>query len=89
MSTGLTVFATDTGYAGSRHGKLLEDDIVTILFGCALPLILRPASSRMFTLVDAVYVDGIMYGEFLADESMYTEVEFVLRYDSNSYQTWR
>ncbi|KAF2827843.1 hypothetical protein CC86DRAFT_369069 [Ophiobolus disseminans] len=78
-SSGLGAFVTGTGYAGSGYVSLQEGDVVVVIFGCRMPLVLRPMDGGMYALVDAVYVDGIMRGEILADEATYIETEFVLR----------
>jgi hypothetical protein len=78
-SQGIHIFATVTGYVSSGYKKVEKGDIVVILFGCKLPLILRPIGDGTYTLIEAVYVDGIMGGEFLADDTGFTEREFTLR----------
>jgi hypothetical protein len=56
-----------------------EDDVVAILFGGKVPFVLRQTDNGMYKIVDIVYVDGIMGGEFLADRTSFTETTFVLR----------
>tara|TARA_R110002003_G_scaffold244_4_gene17448 strand:+ start:49268 stop:50296 length:1029 start_codon:yes stop_codon:yes gene_type:complete len=75
----LCVFETDTGHVGSGYARSVEGDIVAILNGCKLPLVLRPMDDGSFTLVDAVYVDGIMNGEFFGARADRVEMDFVLR----------
>jgi hypothetical protein len=75
----LCVFQTDTGHVGSGYARSVEGDIVAILNGCKLPLVMRPLDDGSFTLVDAVYVDGIMNGEFFMAGEARVEADFVLR----------
>jgi hypothetical protein len=74
----LRAFATDTGFVGSSYSAVEVGDVVCILFGCRLPVVLRPMDEGTYTLVDAVYVDGIMGGEFLVDGERYAESKFIL-----------
>ncbi|KAL6706058.1 hypothetical protein ACN47E_006160 [Coniothyrium glycines] len=61
-----------------KSPEVCDGDIICILFGCDVPLILRPGGDGTFQLIDAVYVAGIMGGEFLRDVGGYQEEEFVL-----------
>jgi hypothetical protein len=72
----LSAFETDSGYVGSSYAGVEVGDVVCVLFGCQLPVVLRPDAEGRYGLVDAVYVDGIMGGEFLEGER--EEGEFVL-----------
>ena len=72
------LFTTTNGYAGSAVRELQHGDVVCILFGCALPLILRPQADGTHVIVDAGYVDGVMGGEFLRDKAHYTDTEFLI-----------
>ncbi|KAH6872212.1 hypothetical protein BKA58DRAFT_381567, partial [Alternaria rosae] len=72
------LFTTTSGYTGSAMRELQRGDVVCILFGCALPLILRPQPDGTHVIVDAGYVNGIMGGEFLRDKSQYTDTEFLI-----------
>lgn len=74
----LRVFATDTGYVGSCYTDVQVNDVVCILFGCRLPLVMRPTGDGTYNLVDAVYVDGIMGGGFLWDKADCAETKFIL-----------
>jgi hypothetical protein len=69
-------FATHEGYIGSGSYAIQRDDIVCILFGCKIPVVMRRGSSGIYKIVDAVYVDGMMGGEFLSDIAGYTVIDF-------------
>lgn len=55
-----------------------EGDAVCILFGCSVPLILREMQDATYRLIDAIYVEGIMGGEFLEDTAGWEAREFTL-----------
>jgi hypothetical protein len=74
----VTIFSTDTGYIGSGSADIRRGDYVCILFGSKLPLVLRPSTEGTYRIIDAVYVDGIMGGEFLRDESGYKVTNFII-----------
>jgi hypothetical protein len=69
-------FTTHEGYIGSGSYAIQRDDIVCILFGCKIPVVMRRGSSGIYKIVDAVYVDGMMGGEFLSDIAGYTVIDF-------------
>ncbi|KAH7377497.1 hypothetical protein BKA64DRAFT_253290 [Cadophora sp. MPI-SDFR-AT-0126] len=75
---GQHLYTTDTNYVGSGSQDVQSGDLLCILFGCKLPLVLRLGHDGSYKLIDYVYTDGIMNGEFLEDEAGYTEVNFVL-----------
>jgi hypothetical protein len=76
---GQHLYTTDTNYSapGFKMSRV-GGDLLCILFGCKLPVVLRPGHDGSYKLVDFVYTDGIMNGEFLEDEVGYTEADFVL-----------
>ena len=74
----VTIFRTDTRYIGSGSADIRYGDYVCILFGSKLPLVLRPGTEGTYKIIDAVYVDGIMGGEFLRDGSGYKVTNFVI-----------
>ncbi len=43
--------------------KAQKGDIIVILYGCSVPLILRPRNEGGFMLIGGAYVYGIMQGE--------------------------
>jgi hypothetical protein len=56
---------TDTNYIDSGSQDVQGGDLLCVLFGCKLPLILRLGNDGSHKLIDSVYADGIMNGEFL------------------------
>jgi len=72
------LFTTTSGYIASATMEVQSGDVVCILFGCLLPLVLRPQNDGTYIIVDAAYVEEIMEGEFLQDRSSYTDTEFVI-----------
>jgi hypothetical protein len=73
----LKLFTSDTGSVESTYANPEENDLICVFFGWQLPVVLRPAKNINYTLFDAVYVDGIMNGEFLKTSSR-TIRKFVL-----------
>jgi hypothetical protein len=69
---------TTNGYVASANKEAQSGDVVCILFGCAMPLILRSQNDGTYMTVDAAYVEDIMEGEFLQDKAHYTDTEFVI-----------
>lgn len=70
---------TDKGYIGmvpelARHG-----DIIAVMFGCRLPVVLRP-KGKHFLFIGECYVHGLMFGESMDDlkRGVYKIVEFEL-----------
>ncbi|KAI1734354.1 heterokaryon incompatibility protein-domain-containing protein [Xylaria scruposa] len=57
------LITTDRGYLGTAPYETQSGDIVTILLGSPVPIILRPLSSGMCSVVGAAYISGIMDGE--------------------------
>ncbi|RMY23602.1 hypothetical protein D0865_16465 [Hortaea werneckii] len=58
------LFITGSGRLGIGPQTLKEDDLVAILYGCALPAILRPyPNSDRHEFIGCAYVGGIMDGE--------------------------
>lgn len=74
----LTVFATYNGYIGSSYTDVQPHDLIVILFGCPLPLVIRRKDLESHTLIDAVYVHGIMGGEFFLSKNYRPATKFVL-----------
>ncbi len=59
-----SLFQTNAGSPGVGPSTVMEGDIVTILWGCEWPVILRPLSQKdEYTVVGTSYVFGIMHGE--------------------------
>jgi hypothetical protein len=57
-------FITDTHFAGCGSIEVQLGDMLCILFGCKLPLILRARDDGTYRIIDGVYVDGIMTGDY-------------------------
>jgi hypothetical protein len=72
------LFTTTNGYVASASKEVQNGDEVCILFGCAMPLVLRPRNDGTYAIIDAAYVEGIMEGEFLQDKAQYTDTKFVI-----------
>jgi len=62
--TSLYFFVTSNGYMGYGP-KCRRNDIVCILFGCSIPLILRPRNHE-YIIVGQCFVLGVMNGELLS-----------------------
>ncbi len=58
------VFTTKNGYLGVGSRTLTRNDKIYVLFGCNVPLVLRPRD-RQYELIGECYVHGIMNGEFM------------------------
>lgn len=59
---GRSFFKTEIGYIGLGPRAMKTGDIVCVLFGCRIPMILRP-ENNYYLLVSEAYVHGIMNGE--------------------------
>jgi Heterokaryon incompatibility protein (HET) len=69
-----TVFTTNSGYIGSGHRCLQSGDIVCILYGGAVPFILRPEDDH-YLMIGEAYVHGLMDGEAVKDNAKWMEPE--------------
>jgi hypothetical protein len=72
------LFTTMNGYVAYSIKEAQVGDLVCILFGCAMPLVLRPQDDETYKIIHSAYVGDIMNGEFLQDKADYTDVEFVI-----------
>lgn len=61
-------FLSNKGHVGLAPAHAEPGDYVCILFGSAVPFVLRPVTGENFGLVGEAYVYGIMDGEWLADD---------------------
>lgn len=61
-----TLARTRSGLLVMGIGEVAENDEIALMKGCDLPLIVRVSRTvpRLFRLVGAAYVHGIMYGEW-------------------------
>jgi Heterokaryon incompatibility protein (HET) len=58
------LFATENGLCGIAPCVLRRGDVVAMLFGCIVPLVLRPTSEKSYyKLVGWCFIDELMYGE--------------------------
>ena len=65
VASGNTLFTTETGYFGiaGSNDALMKGDFVAVLWGCSLPVVLRPLADGVCSLMTFAYVDGTMNGE--------------------------
>jgi hypothetical protein len=61
-SFGRRMVTTEKGYIGNALELTRRGDIVCILFGCKMPVILRP-KGRHFIFIGECYIHGLMFGE--------------------------
>lgn len=62
------LFRTEAGHIGLGPDCTNSGDVLAILYGCMLPVLLRPLSERgEFNLLGISYVHGIMDGEAVLD----------------------
>ncbi|KAE8441364.1 hypothetical protein EG329_005467 [Mollisiaceae sp. DMI_Dod_QoI] len=67
------LMVTSRGYFGLVSYTVQKGDIVVILFGCSVPMILRPCEEG-YRLVGEAYIHGMMEGlEWLKDEEVHVE----------------
>jgi hypothetical protein len=69
MDTSVELYVTRNGYVGSRYkyytqNKVGKEDVVAVLFGCSVPVILRPRKGADgYELIGETFVHGITNGE--------------------------
>ena len=63
MMTGRTLAVIANGFLGLVPEGARPGDIICVLFGCRVPLVLRPDDGWTFKIVGECYVDGNMSGE--------------------------
>ena len=68
------LFGTKDGRMGLGSAAARTGDSIVIMRGCNTPMILRK-SGENWTLVGECYVDGIMYGEVIADEHHVADIK--------------
>ena len=69
----LHFFMTSNGYMG--YGPSCQpNDVVCIIFGCNVPLVLRPQGGG-FVILGQCFVLGVMDGELFKDERLDTDLE--------------
>jgi hypothetical protein len=57
---------TSTGLLGLVPQKAQAGDLICVLFGCSLPLVLRPQDGR-YIIIGECYVDGLMEGQAITE----------------------
>ena len=60
---------TEAGRLGWASKRAKEGDIVTLLYGCVVPILLRPRQDGKYECLEACYIKGIMDGE-VVEEAM-------------------
>ena len=70
---------TERGYVGLVMNQVLPDDLVYVLYGAAVPFVLRPAEDQpgSYRIVGDCYIHGIMKGEAVRS-STFQEEEIVI-----------
>jgi hypothetical protein len=71
---GRCVFITANGMVGLGPAYLQQEDTVSVIHGCRLPLILRQTGQH-FRLIGPAYIHGAMHGEFASGK----EAQFTLK----------
>lgn len=64
---------TDSKLLGLGPRGLARDDVVCVLYGCGVPMMLRPTSNDNFLVVGECYIHGMMDGESIEDRDSYVE----------------
>ncbi|KAF6840585.1 HET domain-containing protein [Colletotrichum plurivorum] len=63
-----SIFSTKTNYLGRGLTTIEKGDVVALLFGCKLPVVLRPREGQRpvgYQLISPCYVSGVMFGEMM------------------------
>ena len=68
MTNGRTLVMMSNRLLGLVPEGTRPGDIICVLFGCDVPLVLRPVGGSTFKIVGGCYVDGVMRGEPLLGE---------------------
>ncbi|RYN88323.1 hypothetical protein AA0119_g11946 [Alternaria tenuissima] len=62
------LITTETGYLGLAPAAVRQGDVVTILFGCRFPMVLRPYLDDMYQVIGECYIHDLMDGEILSQQ---------------------
>ncbi|RMY79653.1 hypothetical protein D0864_09011 [Hortaea werneckii] len=74
------LFATESGRLGVGPQTMKENDLVSILYGCPYPVILRRCpNSNLHEFIGVAYVEGIMFGEAVEDPEAREDLTFHLQ----------
>lgn len=78
------LLVTSQGYVGIAPKQAQKGDLICVLFGCSVPVVLRPCqtpsapdAAPIYEVVGECYVDGFMEGEML--DMMMPRQEFTLK----------
>ena len=58
---------TEAGRLGWASKRAKEGDIVALLYGCVVPILLRPRQDGKYECLEACYIKGIMDGEVMEE----------------------
>jgi hypothetical protein len=72
------MFITQNGLLGLGPRVLATDDMLCFVYGCGVPLILRPTQGDQYRIVGEAYVHSIMDGEFLPGHNLYNEISVTI-----------
>jgi hypothetical protein len=72
---GRKLFVTTKGHLGLGPDHLVSEDLVTVLFGCQVPFLLRKSMNGKYEVVGEAYVDGIMDGEAVVGKECVGTIE--------------
>lgn len=76
----LRLIVTQAGLIGSGPDKVMKGDLVCVLFGCSVPVLLRPRRSGQETtwsFIGECFLDGFMEGADL-EQPDFEEREFCI-----------
>jgi hypothetical protein len=72
------LFLIDSGLLGLGPRGLTKGDFVCLLYGCGVPMVLRPASNGAYSIVGEAYVHSLMDGEAVESCHQFTERVFTI-----------
>ncbi|KAF2162445.1 hypothetical protein M409DRAFT_27070 [Zasmidium cellare ATCC 36951] len=64
---------TESGHVGIVPQQAQKGDLVCVLYGCSVPVILRPLAKGQYRLVGECYLQGFMEGEAVRDGRYHTQ----------------
>lgn len=74
---GLRLITTLKGNVGMGWREVRIGDMICILFGCNVPVVIRPRLKGTYQLVGECYLEGYMNGEILAEAKVSETDDFV------------
>lgn len=72
------MFITKGGMFGLGPRVLATDDLVCLIYGCGVPLVLRPIRRDCYQLVGEAYVHAIMNGDANPDTTQHERVSLTI-----------